>query len=110
LGYLLVDRQFDCIAGLSRVAIEDADGIGFEFDGEPFDFVVDALLAVSNLEGSAVFTGVELALNENMSPFKQPASYFFGEARSVEFDIVPLGLTFSTRRWVRPAKPCWWRR
>ena len=31
-GHLLGDPRFDCIAQFSRIAIEDADGIGFEFD------------------------------------------------------------------------------
>ena len=86
-GHLLVNRQFDWVTWFGRIAIKDADGIGFELDGEPFNFVLDGLLAVRNLDDGAVFASVKLTLNKNMSAFEQLTGYVFGEAMRADSDL-----------------------
>ena len=73
--------------------VQYANGVGFQFNGELRNDVLDDPLAVWNLDRAVVFTGAELALHENMCSFDEPACHL-RKACAEGNDFVPLRLFF----------------
>ena len=74
-------------------AVEKADGIGLEFDGELLNDVLDRFLAIRHLDGAIILARGEFPLHENVCAFAE-AGCKLRKAVSIRDDIVPLGFVF----------------
>jgi hypothetical protein len=70
-------------------AIENADRIGFELDGELLNNVLDGLFAVWNRDRALILARAKFALHEHVCAFYQTRRHL-GEALSVREGVVPL--------------------
>lgn len=89
-GHLLFALIF--VAGV--VAIEQFDGVGFEFYGQGGDGVVHGLFIDCDLNGLVVGAGEMFALHEDVGAFDN-AFCEFRKTISIGHDIVPLGAIFT---------------
>jgi hypothetical protein len=55
--------------------IQEADGVGFQFDDELLDGMVDGILAVADFDLTIIFVGGQFALNEDKRAFDQTADH-----------------------------------
>ena len=74
-------------------AVENADGVGFQFDDELRNHVLDGFLAVGDFDGAVVFAGAEFALYEDVCAFDQTICQL-RKAFTEGDDVVPRGFVF----------------
>lgn len=74
-------------------AVQEADGVSFEFDDELGNNVFDGLLAGGDLDAAVVFACAEFTLHENVCAFDEAIGHLLEPFAEGDY-VVPLGPVF----------------